>query len=401
MVSSTKTPDSDLGNIVSAISDRFPNPPSSDMQNLGNWSLSPSERRESPGDMIDITELPFRVGRRPENNFSVNNRIVSGVHAEFFAINDDLYLRDLNSTNGTFLNGQRVTTFEKVNDGDIIHFGRTMFRIFEETDSEPESYGTLAESIIANEAEAEAMSHRLCEELISEHSVLAHYQPIVKMADGSICGYEALCRSRVIGLETPGQMFQLAEEQHREEELSQLARMRAVQIAVSNGLPGHLYVNTHPVELSSGNLFPSLDDLKATFPQIPITLEVHEAAVTSNRQLFELRAFTKDLGIGLAYDDFGAGQSRLLELIEVPPDVLKFDMKLVQDLPRSQHTREIMKTFINIVNDLNVIPLVEGVETQEQARICLELGAEYAQGYFYGRPEKVSKVVKQRQAFSE
>lgn len=369
----------------------------SDLNAVGKWRLSVSERRDNTRDLVDITELPFRVGRRPENHLSVNNRIVSGVHAEFFAINNDLYIRDLNSTNGTFLNGQRVTSFEKVSDGDIIHFGRTMYRIFEESDDEPDSYGTLAGSFIANEAEAEALSHRMCEELISERSVYAHYQPIVKLRDESIVGYEVLCRSRVLGLEMPAQMFKLAEEQHREEELSQLVRMKGIHLAVSKGVPGHLYVNTHPCELASPNLFPSLDHLRATFPSVPITLEVHEAAVTSHQQLFDLRTYTRELNIGLAYDDFGAGQSRLQELIEVPPDVLKFDMKLVQDLPRSQHTREIMKTLIRIVKDLNVIPLVEGVETLEQAEICIELGAEYAQGYLFGRPAKVADILNKNQ----
>lgn len=359
---------------------------------IGQWSLSSNERRDDPNSLVEISEFPFRVGRNPENHLRINNRIVSGKHAELFIINNDLCIRDLNSTNGTFLNGERVNTFEKVCDGDIIHFGRSMYRIFEEGDDAPDSLGTLAESYVANDAECEAVAHVMFNQMMNERAIYAHYQPIIQLDDGSNCGYEVLCRSRVQGLEMPGKMFRLAEEQRREEELSQLVRLCGVQQAVAGRLNEHLYVNTHPVELKSGNLHESLDQLRRTFPDIRMTLEVHEAAVTSMKDLFELRRHAQDLQIGLAYDDFGAGQSRLLEIIEVPPDVLKFDMKLVHDLPRSQHTRDIMKALIRIVKDLGVIPLVEGVESAEQSDICRELGAEYGQGYFYGRPQPLAEI---------
>jgi EAL domain-containing protein (putative c-di-GMP-specific phosphodiesterase class I) len=95
----------------------------------------------------------------------------------------------------------------------------------------------------------------------------------------------------------------------------------------------------------------------------------------------------KDLGMRLAYDDFGAGQSRLMELADVPPDVLKFDMRMIHGLSHASDERQNMvRSLVKIVRSLAVVPLAEGIETGDEAAICRDLGFELAQGYFFGRP---------------
>ena len=125
-------------------------------------------------------------------------------------------------------------------------------------------------------------------------------------------------------------------------------------------------------------------------------LEVHEGAVATSAQLRDVCRVTSELGMGLAYDDFGSGQARLKELFEVPPDILKFDVKFVHGLPYTtpQH-RSTIQSLIRIVQDLNVIPLAEGVETIDEATVCFELGFELAQGYLFGRPEPASHWTQQ------
>jgi len=89
----------------------------------------------------------------------------------------------------------------------------------------------------------------------------------------------------------------------------------------------------------------------------------------------------------LAYDDFGAGQARLKELSEVPPDVMKFDLQMIRGLSTSSpHRVQIVESLVKIVRDLGIVALAEGVETQEEADICRDIGFELAQGYLLGRP---------------
>ena len=115
-------------------------------------------------------------------------------------------------------------------------------------------------------------------------------------------------------------------------------------------------------------------------------MEIHEAAVTDPRAMMRIRARLQELDIGLAYDDFGAGQSRLMELVEVPPDYLKLDMALVRDIDRSQKRQDLVGALVSVMSDLGIEVLAEGIERGEEGVVCRELGCKLGQGYHYGRP---------------
>jgi len=105
----------------------------------------------------------------------------------------------------------------------------------------------------------------------------------------------------------------------------------------------------------------------------------------------ELRAELQALDMQLAYDDFGAGQARLLDLIEVPPDFLKFDMCLIRDIhTASKQRQQMLTTLVRMVHDLGVAVLAKEIECEGEAAFCARLGFEYAQGYYFGKPAPAS-----------
>jgi EAL domain-containing protein (putative c-di-GMP-specific phosphodiesterase class I) len=165
--------------------------------------------------------------------------------------------------------------------------------------------------------------------------------------------------------------------------------MRSEGIRCATALPGDplLFANTHPVELhEQGVLEFSLRELRETAPKIRMVLEIHEAAVTCVKQMRELRAVLNDLNIGLAYDDFGAGQARLVELGDVPPDYLKFDIELVHEIDRASPERQrMLASLVHIVGDLGIASLAEGVETEAEHEACRQMGFNFAQGFYYGK----------------
>jgi len=324
--------------------------------------------------------VPFRIGRRPENHLCLSNPTVSGYHAEILGTRQRMFVQDLGSTNGTFLNGTRVSDAVEVRDQDLLQFGTARFQVLRNCD--PVSGVTICADV-AEQALADVQFARL----LSDPAVEPHYQPIVRLQDRARVGFEVLARSRLIGLETPANMFRIATERRMEVELSQILRYEGVQIGRSVGQEARLYVNTHPSELVQPGLIESLENLRREFPEPAIVLEIHEAAVTSSGILKELRPRLNALDIGLAYDDFGAGQARLLELSEVPPDVIKFDIALVQKLEHAPEARQRMvRSLVEIVRSLGVVPLAEGVETAEEAEACRGAGFELAQGFYFGRP---------------
>ena len=116
--------------------------------------------------------------------------------------------------------------------------------------------------------------------------------------------------------------------------------------------------------------------------------EVHEEAVTDITQMAELSDQLHGQGIKTAYDDFGAGQTRLMELTEVPADYVKFDIQLIRDIHKAPLPRQQMVAMlIKFAQQAGSMALAEGVETEEEAIKCRELGFDLYQGYYFGKPQ--------------
>ena len=106
----------------------------------------------------------------------------------------------------------------------------------------------------------------------------------------------------------------------------------------------------------------------------------------------ELHAELRELDMRLAYDDFGAGENRLVELVEAPPDFLKFDISLVRDLDVSEHRQQLLASLLKVTRDLNITSVAEGIETAGEAEACQRAGFELAQGFFFGRPAPAAQL---------
>lgn len=353
------------------------------------WELKGSPVPGVPAQRVPISTQPFTIGRDFENTLCLANPTISRRHAELLIIDNDLFVRDTNSRNGTFLNGRRIDNFERLRPGDMLQFGAAVFTVHPPQARSPGSPFDSEHNMTMVEMDMtdHALANLQFDQLLHEPAVLPYFQPIVRLTDRQVVGYEVLARSRLVGLETPNLMFRVAGERGLEAELSELVRRESLRVAHELGLRTELYLNTHPSELLRPGLIDSLVRVRREYPAAAIVLEIHEAAVTSSQVLAELRKQLKELGIRLAYDDFGAGQSRLMELVDVPPDVLKFDMRLIHDLARAPEERQnVVRSLVQIVRALSVVPLAEGVETGEEAEICRAVGFELAQGYFFGRP---------------
>lgn len=350
-----------------------------------SWLLSGQLTANQPVQSFPISTSPFLVGRHPHASLSIPSPTVSTAHAELRIDGDELWVKDLGSTNGTFVNGGRLEGQCPVRSGDLIQFAEVVFRV-------ALNRGHIDAKTMAGDSTDRALALIQFDKLMAERAVLPHFQPIVDCQTQTTVGYEILGRSRLFGLGTPHAMFSAAAVLDLEAELSRLMRSEGVHSGAS--LPGDplLFVNTHPAELNEqGVLEFSLRELRELAPQARIVLEIHEAAVTCVRQMQELKRLLDELNMQLAYDDFGAGQARLVELGEAPPDYLKFDIELVQSIDGATRERQrMLASLVRIVNDLGIASLAEGVETQGEHETCTGMGFKFAQGFYYGKPALAS-----------
>jgi EAL domain-containing protein (putative c-di-GMP-specific phosphodiesterase class I) len=341
------------------------------------WSLV----AHGDGDVMPLRTFPCRIGRQPGLPIRIVHPTVSLLHAEMRLVDDNLWLSDLGSRNGTFVNGRRLNSQQQVCLGDLVQFGAAVFRLHNEQRT------AVAPTSCLEDMGDLALAIAQFDKLIEDQVVVPHYQPIVEAETGNTIAYEALARSRLFGLDNPAMMFKAAEYFQKEALLSRLLRVEALR-RCGHHLPRHLFLNTHPAELLDlPQLILSLREARSKHADQPITLEVHEACAVDALTIKSLRAALDELGMKLAYDDFGAGQARLHELVEARPDYLKFDRKLVAGLDTSTPDRlQLVESLVQLTRQLGIITLAEGIETAAEAESCRQIGFELMQGYYFGRP---------------
>ncbi|RVT51081.1 EAL domain-containing protein [Rubrivivax albus] len=343
---------------------------------------------------------PFSIGRDPSNALVVDGRGLSRRHAELDVGPDGrLWLTDLDSTNGSFVNRERIVGRVAVDEGDVLHFGHAEYRlgadtatriVTAQTDNERTQLvspgRTLPEHFVRQE--------RPFMEFLGGRGLTAAAQPIVAAEGGDVFAYELLGRAAHPDLPgSPMQLFHLAKVLQREAELSEAFRNHGVR-ALAPRLNGRrLFVNTHPSETFAEAFFTALQGLVA-LPDAPaLVVEVHETAVVDIPRMRAFAARLGEIGVPFAYDDFGAGESRIRELTQVPPHFVKFDMGLIRGLDAAPRvTQRLVRDLVRAVVDLGSVPLAEGVETEGEAAICRDMGFQLIQGYLTGKPRPVAEV---------
>ena len=350
------------------------------------WTLTGCVERDNSPQTIEIRRVPFRIGRRPDLELSLASRVVSGVHAELIEMSGVLCLRDLGSTNGTFVNGRRISNDTLLSEGDWVEVGDVHLKIDSENRNSADRDQAFNKTQFFDQQEVDAATRGLVT-LFEKGELQPCFQPIHDLRTNDIHGYEFLARSQIEGVNTPGQMFGAAEKAGREVELSMLCREQGVVHSV--GLPSRLplFLNTHPNEQLLEAVVPQLAKLRKVNPSRPLVLEIHEGAITEPGLVRNLRDALKRIHVQLAFDDFGAGQARIRELICAPSDYIKFDGAFVRDLEDLTSDQvTFFKSIIENVKHEGALTVAEGIETTEMIDLCRKIGFDLVQGYAMSRP---------------
>lgn len=349
-----------------------------------------------------VATLPYRIGRDPENELTVNAMGLSRRHAELMAdVSGRLRLVDLDSLNGTYVNRARISGSQLLSENDVIHFGNAEFRLkaLQSAADRPAPYAednTRTVMALPGASLSEYFSpleHQFMA-FLGGQGLTAAIQPIVHAQTSELFAYELLGRCKHPELPpSPIHLFRLANQLKREVELSEAFRSNGIrEVAPKIGTTA-LFVNTHPDETFQEKFFESLRMTLKQWPGLNLVVEIHETAVMETERMQELAARLRDIGVRFAYDDFGAGQARLNELGECPADFIKFDMALIRGIDTAnERKRHVVGDLVKLVHDLGAMSLAEGVETEGEAEVCRAMGFHLIQGYLTGRPVMVDSL---------
>ena len=350
----------------------------------GNFGNGGSSRK------LFLEHFPQVLGRDQSLDSPILYPSVSRRHAQIDSVETGLLLTDLNSSNGTFVNHQRIATPTQVRHGDIIHFGDLQLRVLDQKE-ELEEAGPQTVFIDPNTLGANFLdsTHEL-QRLIATGAITSVYQPIVSAPDAAPLGFEALgrgCSDKISN--APHQLFTFAESVGLEVPLSDLMRNRGVDLAAQHKLQGEIWINTHPSEMKDlDKLFTSLRKLRQRHPTLPLVFEVHEQCMVNSTVLKDVKQELHKLSIRFAFDDFGVGQARLTELVEVRPDIIKFDRVLISGIDKADSARvSVLQHLRQMVSDIGITTLAECVESLEEYQVLKEIGFELFQGYYFDKPQ--------------
>lgn len=250
------------------------------------------------------------------------------------------------------------------------------------------------ETVLA-EMHREKEIERLIEEALKEDRVEVFYQPIYSIKEDKFTTAEALVRIRdeEKNLVPPGLFIPIAEKNGKiltlgNSILEKVCRFIREREPQKLGMD-YIEVNLSVVQCADEKLASSFIAMLNEYDIAPdrINFEITESAELKRRDIFKanLEAL-QEYGISFSLDDFGTGHSNLNYIVEMPVEIVKFDRDMTNAFFVEEKARVIMETAINMIHDMGLKVVVEGIETREQFEKMKELGVDYIQGFFFSRP---------------
>jgi diguanylate cyclase (GGDEF)-like protein len=238
---------------------------------------------------------------------------------------------------------------------------------------------------------------------IERNEIETHYQPIARLADMNLAGFEALARWRhpILGLLLPESFIGLAEQTGMIRDigrvvLGQAARQLGIwQRAFRPADPVFAAVNISSLQLIDASL---VDDVKAVLHREGVKrgtlkLEITESIVMqSPERAGQILERLKQFGIGLACDDFGTGHSSLSSLRLLPFDTLKLDKSFIVAETGIERAAVILEAIVAMAHGLGLAIVAEGIENQAQVDRLAGLGCDFGQGYFIAPPMTAKQI---------
>ncbi len=240
-------------------------------------------------------------------------------------------------------------------------------------------------SAYENLSPEEKQEYNLVKKILDKNLLTYHFQPIVSAVDGSIFSYEALMRSNSEKRISPLTIIKYAAMMNRLADVESATFVNVMDILDENegALEAKVFINSIP-GVKIDNREKILERLSKRSDTVVV--ELTEEAELGEDQLIVLKEFFQRINIEIAVDDYGTGYSNISNLLRYMPDYVKIDRSLLSDIHNRPQKQHFVREIIEFCHDNNIKALAEGVETAEELRKVIHLGADLIQGYYTAKP---------------
>ena len=233
-----------------------------------------------------------------------------------------------------------------------------------------------------HERELEAMRLRFDRALAGMWTA---FQPIVSWSNKNVVAYEALMRTTYAELCSPLEILKTAEALDQMPMLGRKTRGQVAEVMRNHpNLPG-VFVNLHVLDLADDDLYSTHEPLSEFAPRIHLEI-TERMALERIPDIRERVAHLRRLGFRIAVDDLGEGYSGLNSFAQLEPDVVKLDMSLIRGIDTTPTKRKMVHALASLCLELKTPLVAEGVETEAERDILVDIGADLFQGYLFAKP---------------
>jgi len=346
--------------------------------------------------------FPFKIGRNDTADLCIDSTRVSREHALITRHGKKYHLHDLGSTNGTFLNGQRIQE-DVLCDGDQVMVAEVEFIFY--TGAAPANRDTATQVITHGASGVDdafwqtILAVRRVHEAVTRRGLRILFQPIINLGTSEVFGYEALITDGCQHAAQPRcDHWTGSIECRAADRLRRLCRRIAAEEATT--LPaGRVVVALSSAECEGLGLVDHLRQLvEADDHSRQLLVEIPESAVVDGPEFREFRTALRNANVELAYDNYASGQAEITQHQELAPDYLKLAPSLLRGLGSAQHRLRQVQMMIEASHGIGTQVIAAGVDSEAELELCHMLNCDYVQGNLFAEPQSAATLTHQLNA---
>jgi len=349
---------------------------------------------------VALDSLPFTIGRDETADLALDSHRVSREHAVIVGQSPSFTVRDLSSTNGTFVNGTRVDE-AALNNGDLLVIADAELTFYFQETAESKTTATLVLAETDEPTEAPSAGGwlitrevRRLQQLLHTTAFECRFQPILDLESEAQAAF-SVCESAG-GDDDPAPLLPPFLEDvtsHLTSRLHEAFRSRALLEIRPLLNKRRLFVDLYSAELASHSLLPSLVHLATLLPRASqLVVCIPENVTADAAVLADLNNGLADVAICVACSSIGSDSGDHPSAWETCPDYLKLDAALIRGALRTKKRQKQIQSVTRTCREAGIDVIADGIRTDAEDRLCRSLGCRFGQGPWYGSPQPIGRL---------